>query len=172
MSLSVLITGAGGFLGGHVCNELDRHGEYNVIRVDGRHVCDLRDLAATADLFTSVNPDYVIHLAARVGGIGANMASPATFWHDNLAMGLSILAASKHIKRKLVIVGTTCGYPEKPLTIPFPEEELFDGYPEPTNAPYGIAKRCIFCGARAYRQQNGLNISLLIPTNLYGPNDS
>lgn len=172
MNLRILVTGSGGFLGTHVCNAIDRRRDLDLIRCDGRAVCDLRDPVATDNLLRSIEPDHVIHLAARVGGIGANMANPATFWHDNLAMGMNILKASRFLRKKLVLVGTTCSFPVTPKTIPFVESELFDGMPEPTNAPYGIAKRCLFCGAKAYRKQFGLQTAMLIPTNLYGSGDN
>jgi GDP-L-fucose synthase len=124
-------------------------------------------------ILQKTRPDSVIHLAATVGGIGANQANPAVFWQQNLLMGINVLDACLGTGViRLLIVGTTCSYPRAPKTVPFIEEELFDGYPEPTNAPYGIAKRCLITGAMAYRKQFGLDVVAAIPTNLYGPWDN
>jgi GDP-L-fucose synthase len=133
---------------------------------------DLTSEEETHLLFTRSKPDIVIHLAALCGGIGANRQSPADFWRDNLVMGINILEACRvHNIQKLVMVGTTCAYP-KFSNVPFMEESIWDGYPEETNAPYGIAKRCLLEGAKAYRQQYGLDVTTVVPTNLYGPNDN
>ena len=116
--------------------------------------------------------DLVFHLAAEVGGIGANRANPGRYWYANLAMGTNVLEQARiHGTRKLVIVGTVCSYP-KHAAIPFSEDDLWDGYPEETNAPYGVAKKAVLVGAQAYREQYGLDAIFLLPTNLYGPRDN
>jgi GDP-L-fucose synthase len=126
----------------------------------------------TAQLFDDAAAELVIHLAAEVGGIGANRANPGRFWYANLTMGAHVLEQARlHGTRKLVIVGTVCSYP-KLAAIPFTEDDLWSGYPEETNAPYGVAKKAVLVGAQAYREQYGLNTIFLLPTNLYGPGDS
>ncbi len=123
-------------------------------------------------LFTETKPELVIHLAAEVGGIGANRANPGRYWYANLIMGAHILEQSRlHGVDKLVVIGTICAYP-KFTPVPFKEEELWNGYPEETNAPYGIAKKTLLVGAQAYREQYGLDAIFLLPVNLYGPGDN
>jgi GDP-L-fucose synthase len=133
------------------------------------------DLTVSADverLFLEARPDVVIHLAAEVGGIGANRASPGRFWYANLVMGMNVLEQSRRSGvEKLVLVGTICSYP-KFAPIPFKEDDLWNGYPEETNAPYGVAKKALLVGAQAYREQYGLNVINLLPVNLYGPRDN
>lgn len=167
----VLLTGGHGFLGKHIHKRLDAAGA--LVTIFHTSQCDLRDDLETMEAFSSVRPDLVIHAAAKVGGIGANSKYPADFFMSNMRMGLNVLeAAAKHKTEKLVMIGTTCSYPHTPPTIPFKEGDLFCGYPEPTNAPYGIAKRSLFVGAEAYRKQYGLKTVCLIPANLYGAGDN
>jgi GDP-L-fucose synthase len=164
----VLITGGDGFLGGHVVERFEREG-YGVI-APNKEDYDLTKEGDTQWLF-ELKPDIVVHLAAQVGGIGANQANPGLFWYANLMMGLNILEQARIAStKKVVIVGTICAYP-KNAPIPFREEDLWNGYPEETNAPYGIAKKALLTGAQAYREQYGLNAIYLLPVNLYGPGD-
>ncbi len=169
----VLLTGASGFLGGHVLPELLRTGQAREqIQTPSSRQLDLTDRVATRAFFERTQPELVIHLAARVGGIGANQQHPGTFFRDNMLMGVHVLDEAMRAKvAKVVLVGTVCGYP-KFAKVPFRESELFDGYPEETNAPYGIAKRSLFVMAEAYRKEFGLNAICLLPTNLYGPGDN
>jgi GDP-L-fucose synthase len=133
---------------------------------------DLVDRIAVRELYDRTRPDLVIHLAARVGGIGANQERPAEFLHDNLAMGLNMIdEAHRAGVAKFVQVGTVCSYPNVTPT-PFREDDLWNGYPEPTNAPYGIAKKVLLAQLQAYRRQYGFNGVYLLPANLYGPNDN
>ena len=168
--MRVLVTGGTGFLGSHLVERLTGEGHDVVV---ARHAdVDLTDMAQTARLFEHAKPELVFHLAAEVGGIGANRANPGRYWYANLIMGAHVLEQARlHETRKLVIAGTVCSYP-KSTPVPFREEELWNGYPEETNAPYGIAKKAVLVGAQAYRQQYGLETIFLLPTNLYGPRDN
>jgi GDP-L-fucose synthase len=126
----------------------------------------------TARLFVDAEPELVFHLAAEVGGIGANRANPGRYWYANLMMGANVLEQARlYGVSKLVVAGTVCAYP-KDTPVPFREEELWNGFPEETNAPYGIAKKSILVGAQSYREQYGLNAIFLLPANLYGPRDN
>ena len=126
----------------------------------------------TARLFTDTQPELVFHLAAEVGGIGANRANPGRYWFANLMMGANVLEQARLTETpKLVVAGTVCAYP-KYTPVPFREDDLWDGYPEETNAPYGVAKKAILVGAQAYREQYGTNTVFLLPANLYGPGDN
>ncbi|HLI81469.1 MAG TPA: GDP-L-fucose synthase [Candidatus Binataceae bacterium] len=170
-SKRILITGGAGFLGSHVANELRRAGCKQLL-VFRSSEYDLRNPAETARLFRDTGPQIVIHLAAVVGGIGANRDNPGKFFYDNLMMGVEVIEQARlHNIEKLVAIGTVCAYP-KFTPIPFREEELWNGYPEETNAPYGIAKKMLLVQAQAYREQYGLNSIYLLPVNLYGPGDS
>jgi len=181
----ILVTGAVGFLGRHVCEELRGRGYLNIVEcanshttspyyIDSRtgvHHCDLREKGSCGALITHNVPDVVIHLAARVGGIGANQEHPGTFIHDNLIMGVNLINSCKHYVQKFVLAGTVCSYP-KHAQIPFEEQFIWDGYPEETNAPYGIAKKTLTVMLDAYRSQYGLNGITTIPVNMYGPHDN
>ena len=168
--MRVLVTGGGGFVGSHLVERLESGG-YDVA-VARQVDTDLTDMGATARLFDEVEPELVFHLAAEVGGIGANRANPGRYWFANLMMGAHVLEQARiHGTRKLVLAGTVCAYP-KFTPVPFQEEELWNGYPEETNAPYGVAKKAVLVGAQAYREQYGLDTIFLLPTNLYGPRDN
>ena len=167
----VLVTGGAGFLGGRVVEELRDAGATHITVPRSRDV-DLTDAAATRRLFEAARPDLVLHLAARVGGIGANQRHPGTFFRDNLAMGLHVLEEARRSgTQKVVITGTICAYP-KFAPVPFREDDLWNGYPEETNAAYGIAKKALLVMAQAYRQEFGSNFVMLLPVNLYGPRDN
>jgi GDP-L-fucose synthase len=166
----VLVTGGNGFLGRAVVRKLAERGPAAILTpTSGDH--DLRRADEVERLFTEEAPDLVIHLAARVGGIGANMARPADLYLDNLLMGTFVLdAALRHETPKTVVVGTICSYP-KLTPVPFQESSLWQGYPEETNAPYGIAKLAQLVQMQANRAQHGQSAIYLMPTNLYGPGD-
>lgn len=167
----VLVTGASGFLGTHVCDELARREARQIVRPRSAEV-DLRDAEATRALFERERPDLVIHLAASVGGIGANRRHPGTFFYDNMVMGVNVLEQARRAgTAKVVVAGTICAYP-KFAPVPFREEDLWNGYPEETNAPYGVAKKALLVMAQAYRQEFGSNFVMLFPVNLYGPRDN
>jgi GDP-L-fucose synthase len=166
----VLVTGGGGFVGSHLVERLEEDG--HDVFVARRAEYDLTHEREAVRLFDDSEPELVFHLAAEVGGIGANRANPGRYWYANLQMGVNVLEQSRlHEVRKLVIAGTVCGYP-KFAPVPFRESQFWDGFPEETNAPYGIAKKTILVGAQGYREQYGLNSIFLLPTNLYGPRDN
>jgi len=165
-----LVTGGGGFLGSRLVARLE--GEGHEVVVSRRAEFDLTNMAQTARLFDEVQPEIVFHLAAEVGGIGANRANPGRYWYANLIMGAHVLEQVRlHKTPKLVIAGTICAYP-KFTPVPFREDDLWNGYPEETNAPYGVAKKAILVGAQSYRAQYGTNAIYLLPVNLYGPGDN
>jgi len=167
----VLLTGGSGFLGSHVRDALRERGASAIVSPRAAEV-DLTDAVATRALFERERPDLVMHLAAKVGGIGANLKHPGTFFRDNMAMGLNVLEEARRAgTKKVVVAGTICAYP-KFAPIPFREDDLWNGYPEETNAPYGIAKKAMLVMAQAYRKEFGSNFVMLFPVNLYGPRDN
>jgi GDP-L-fucose synthase len=168
----ITVTGGSGFLGRCVVTQLRGHGADEVF-VPRKQSYDLRLQHNAARLYADAEPQILIHLAATVGGIGANRNNPGKFFYENMSMGISIVEEARRYGRleKLVIVGTTCSYPKDAPT-PFREEDLWNGFPEETNAPYGIAKKALLTMGQAYRKQYGLNVIYLIPANLYGPGDN
>ena len=168
---NILLTGGAGFLGSHVARALERHGVARErITIPRSHEDDLRDRAACERLVAG--RDLVIHLAAKAGGIGLNREKPGELFYDNLIMGAELMeAARKAGVAKYVSVGSVCSYP-KFASVPFTETSLWDGYPEETNAPYGLAKKMQLVQAQAYRAQYGFNAIHLLPVNLYGPGNS
>lgn len=167
----VLVTGGAGFLGSHVVKKLQEKGCGEII-VPRSKDYDLRDINAVIKVLEDSSPHIIIHLAARVGGIGANRAHPAEFFYDNLMMGTTLFhEAWKAGVEKFVAIGTVCAYP-KFTPVPFKEENLWNGYPEETNAPYGLAKKMLLVQSQAYREQYGFNSIFLLPVNLYGPGDN
>lgn len=169
----VLLTGGSGFLGQYVFESLIHAGyDEEQIFVPRSSQYDLRYQNQVSELFSCVKPKYVIHLAASVGGIGANMANPGKFFYDNAIMGINLIEESRINEcDKFVLVGTVCAYP-KVCPIPFTEDYLWYGYPEETNAPYGIAKKALGVMLKSYEQQYNLAGSYLLPANLYGPRDN
>ena len=165
----MVVTGGTGFLGRHLVAELERVGT-KVVGV-GSGDYDLRSRATIERLLDDKQPDALVHLAAIVGGIGANRAEPGRFFYENALMGIEVLEACRTRVAKILLAGTVCAYP-KHAKIPFRENELWDGYPEETNAPYGLAKKMLLVQAQAYREQYGLNAIYLLPVNLYGPGDN
>jgi GDP-L-fucose synthase len=167
---TVTLTGGTGFLGRHLTGELEAHGA-KVFAV-GRSGYDLRRRPEIDRMLADTRPDAVVHLAAVVGGIGANREQPGRFLYENAVMGLELLEGCRVAGiAKTVVAGTVCAYP-KHTPVPFREEQLWDGYPEETNAPYGLAKKLLLVQCQAYRAQYGMNAVYLLPVNLYGPGDN
>jgi GDP-L-fucose synthase len=168
---TVVVTGGAGFLGGHVVEALRKKGCRSVVvpRVEDY---DLRVESNIRRLYESAHPTMVIHLAAVVGGIGANMENPGRYFYDNAIMGIQLIELARQYNiSKFVAIGTICAYP-KFCPVPFKEDDLWNGYPEETNAPYGLAKKMMLVQAQAYRQQYGYDAIFLLPVNLYGPGDN
>ena len=167
----VCVTGGGGFLGRHVVTELERHGCQSIF-VPRQADYDLTALENIRRMYDDSAPDIVIHLAAVVGGIGANRAHPGEFFYKNLMMGVQLMHEGMLRKiEKFVAIGTICAYP-KFAPVPFREEDLWNGYPEETNAPYGLAKKMMLVQSQSYRAEYGFNSIFLLPVNLYGPGDN
>ena len=167
----IVVTGGAGFLGGFVVEELRRRGAREIF-VPRSKDYDLVDMGAVKALYRDTQPTLVLHLAARVGGIGANRDNPGKFFYENLMMGVQLIEVGRQVGlKKLVALGTICAYP-KFCPVPFKEEDIWNGYPEETNAPYGLAKKMLLVQSEAYRQQYGFHSVVLFPVNLYGPRDN
>ena len=167
---TIVVTGGTGFLGHHVSEELERNGAKVFALGSGDY--DLRRRAEADRMLADTRPDAVVHLAALVGGIGANKAEPGRFFYENAVMGIELLEACRVAQvAKVVVTGTACAYP-KHVGVPFQEASLWDGYPDEANAPYALAKKMLLVQAQAYRAQYGMNIVYLLPVNLYGPRDN
>src|SRR5512139_3813925 len=167
----IVVTARAGFLGSYVVDELRRRGASEIFVPRSRDY-DLVEMEAVKWLYRDARPTVVLHLAARVGGIGANRDNPGKFFYDNLMMGVQLIEAGRHAGvKKLVALGTICAYP-KFCPVPFREEDIWNGYPEETNAPYGLAKKMLLVQSQAYREQYGFDSCVLFPVNLYGPRDN
>ena len=170
-SKRIVVTGGTGFLGAHLIDRLKSSGCGNLV-APSHKAYDLTCADAIALLFEEHRPEVLIHLAAVVGGIGANRANPGRFFYENAIMGIQLIeAARRHHVEKTVVIGTICAYP-KFTPVPFREEELWDGFPEETNAPYGLAKKMLLVQCQSYREQYGMDAIYLLPVNLYGPRDN
>ena len=170
-SKKVVVTGGSGFLGSRVVAQLKTAGFENIV-IPRSASCDLREQSTVRNFMKMEKPDIVIHLAAVVGGIGANRENPGKYFYDNLMMGVVLMEEARLAGvDKMVCVGTICSYP-KFTPVPFREEDLWSGYPEETNAPYGLAKKMLLVQSQAYRQQYKFNSIYLMPVNLYGPGDN
>jgi dTDP-glucose 4,6-dehydratase/GDP-L-fucose synthase len=168
---TVMVTGGAGFLGSHLVDELESRSDNVEIFVPRSDKYDLREKSDIKDAFEDSGADTVIHLAATVGGIGANRENPGRYFYDNAVMGIELIEQSRQYDvDKCTILGTICAYPNH-TPIPFKEQNLFNGYPEETNAPYGIAKKALLTQSKAYRKQWDFNSIYLLPVNLYGPRD-
>ena len=172
MSSRIIITGGTGFLGKSVCRELNKSNN-DVVPLKGRNGWDLTKQKQVEYMMQQLKPDVIVHLAAKVGGIGANKENPGLFMYENLAMGMNLIETARKYGalKKFVMVGTVCAYPKFTPT-PFKEDDIWNGYPEETNAPYGIAKKALMEMLIAYHAQYGLNSTNLIPVNMYGPEDN
>jgi GDP-L-fucose synthase len=167
----IVVTGGAGFLGQHVVKKLKEKG-YSEILIPRSKEYNLITESGITKMFNDMNPDYIIHLAAVVGGIGANRENPGKYFYDNLMMGTQLMEQSRLFGvKKFVAIGTICAYP-KYTTVPFSEKDLWLGYPEETNAPYGLAKKMMLVQSQAYRDQYNFNSINLLPVNLYGPQDN
>ena len=167
----VVVTGGAGFLGKCIVRKLEERGCREIFVPRSRDY-DLVRMEAVEKLYADAKPDVVVHLAARVGGIGANMRNPGSFFYENLMMGVQLMEQGRlHGLEKFVAIGTICAYP-KFTPVPFKEDDIWNGYPEETNAPYGLAKKMLLVQAQAYRQQYCFNAIYLLPVNLYGPGDN
>jgi GDP-L-fucose synthase len=167
----VVVTGGAGFLGSFVLDALRARGATEIF-VPRSKEYDLVQMDAVRALYRDARPTLVLHLAARVGGIGANRDNPGRFFYENLMMGVQLIEVGRQVGlKKLVALGTICAYP-KFCPVPFKEEDIWSGYPEETNAPYGLAKKMLLVQSEAYRQQYGFNSAVLFPVNLYGPRDN
>jgi GDP-L-fucose synthase len=167
----VVVTGGAGFLGGYVTERLQKRGCKNILvpKIEDYDLVNIDDIIR---MYEAMKPDIVIHLAAVVGGIGANRAHPGEFFYKNLMMGVQLIEQSRLRNiEKFVAIGTVCAYP-KFTPVPFKEEDLWNGYPEETNAPYGLAKKMLLVQSQAYRAECGFNSIFLLPVNLYGPGDN
>jgi dTDP-glucose 4,6-dehydratase/GDP-L-fucose synthase len=168
---SVMVTGGAGFLGSHLVDDLESRSDDVDVFVPRSDEYDLRNREHIRRALEASDPDVVIHLAATVGGIGANRENPGRYFYDNAVMGIELMEqARKYGVEKFTILGTICAYPEE-TPVPFSEDDLFEGYPEPTNAPYGIAKKALLTQSKAYRKQYDFDSIYLMPVNLYGPRD-
>jgi GDP-L-fucose synthase len=167
----IMVTGGAGFLGARVVNQLRSHG-YSDIVVPRRQQYDLTEQTQVRELIKNAQPDLIIHLAAVVGGIGANQDAPGRFFYENMMMGVMLMEEARlQGIEKYLTVGTICSYP-KFAPVPFKEDDIWLGYPEETNAPYGLAKKMLLVQSQAYRSQYGFNAIYLMPVNLYGPGDN
>ncbi len=166
----VMVTGGAGFLGSHICKLLEEEGAQTIVPL--REDIDLTEQLDVRRLIDKERPDVVLHLAAEVGGIGANRANPGRYFYANAAMGINLIEETRRVGvEKFIQVGTVCAYP-KFTPVPFKEEDLWNGYPEETNAPYGIAKKSLLVMLQAYREQYDYNGIFVLPVNLYGPRDN
>jgi GDP-L-fucose synthase len=167
----IIVTGGAGFLGTYVVKKLDEAGCKNIF-VPTIEEYDLRELAAIKKMYADARADIVIHLAATVGGIGANLGKPGSYFYDNLVMGIQLIEQARvNNIEKFVIIGTICAYP-KLTPVPFREENLWNGYPDEITGPYGLAKKMLLVQSQSYRQQYSFNSIFLLPVNLYGPGDN